>query len=148
MAGIEAVAVLVGTGSGKHQGNGLAGGKVAKIEGGEGIRRYVANALGLVGPGDISSGFDGQIGRDETGGGEKDRDFLALFLFFYDSGVRGRSRSGRIKFAYAGGAGVAIWFGVFFGQEEIIDGAVDDGPDDSINDDPLPNGALGIANDL
>jgi len=105
----------------------------------------VAGDSGLVRPDDLGAGFDGQVGGDETGGSKKDGNFLAFFLFFYRGGINCGLGPALLDF----GRG-RCWGNVpaFFGQEEIVDRAVDDSAYDRVNGDPLPNGTFGVMNDL
>ena len=105
----------------------------------------VAGDSGLVRPDDLGAGFDGQVGGDETGGSKKDGNFLAFFLFFYSGGIRSRLDF-ILLFCCWGCLGIGIRG--FLGQEEIVDGAVDDSSYNSVNGDPLPDGAFGIVDDL
>lgn len=110
--------------------------------GGVGGGGDVAGDTGLVEPDDVSTGFDGQVGGNKSGRGEKDGDFLAFFLFFDSCGVECG-----LYFALtdcSGGGRVSA----FFGQEEIVDGAVDNNSDDRVNGNPLPKRPLGVVDDL
>lgn len=95
----------------------------------------VADSARSIGPDNFGADCDGEGFGIETGGGERNGGF-GLDRSFRGSGRR------RLRFALRSRS---ISISAFFGQEEIVDGAIDDDTNNYIDGDPLPKGTFGIS---